>query len=83
MKLETAELFKKHMTAERFEIEGKEKSLEFNHNFSDAEIQELVEAEYGTSITQSVPDLFRVIVKELLKMGIEFAKKDKNEKAND
>lgn len=82
MKSQTAELFKKHLTDHRFEIEGKEKSLEFKHDFTDAEIQELVEAEYGTSITQSVPELFRVIVKELLKMGIEFAKKDENEKAD-
>lgn len=81
MKFQTAELFQSHLNSHRFEIAAKESTLEFNHNFTDEEIQELVEAEYGTSITQSVPDLFRVIVKELLKMGIDFAKKDKNEKA--
>lgn len=82
MKLETANLLKTHHEAGKFQVESKDSQVEFQHDFSDAEMLELVEAEYGTSIVQPVPDLFRAIIKDLLKTAIEFAKKDSNAKAD-
>ena len=79
MKLETAQLLSAHLEQKRFSVTPKEDQLEFSYDLSDDEILAIVETEYGTSITQSVPDLFRVIVKDLMKSAIEFAKKDANE----
>lgn len=76
MKIETANLLKQHLEDKKFEIKPTDKGLEFNYELSDGEVLEIVEAEYGKSIVQPVPDLFKIIVKDLLKLGIEYAKKD-------
>lgn len=82
MKLETANLLKTHHEAGKFEFESKDSQIEFQHDLSDSDILEIVESEYGKSIVQPVPDLFRAIIKGLLKTAIEFAKKEVNEKAD-
>lgn len=76
MKLETANLLKAHLENKKFEITPAEGGISFEYDLTDDDILEIVEAEYGTSITQPVPDLFKVIVKDLLKTAVEFAKKE-------
>ena len=82
MKFETTQLLKAYLQEQRFSITPKDGNIEFNHDFTDEEIQSVVEAEYSETITQPVDELFKVIIRDLLKMGIEFAKKDENEKGN-
>ena len=82
MKFETAQLLKAYLQEQRFSITPKDGNIEFDHDFTDEEIQAVVEAEYSETITQPVDELFKVIIRDLLKMGIEFAKKDENEKGN-
>ncbi len=76
MKQETIALFKKHLDDNKFEIVGSDKGLEFNYEFTDGEVLEIVESEYGSSIVQPIPDLFKVIVTDLMKTGVEYAKKE-------
>ena len=76
MKQQTADLIKKHFDNNRFEFAPVDSGLSFNHDLSDDEIIELVQSEYGTSLTQSTDELFKVILKKLMNMGIEHAKKD-------
>lgn len=75
MKTETLAHFQKHLENKRFEITFAKSSLQFDHDFSDDEILEIVSAEYGNSLTQSVSALFEVIVKKLMRTGVEYAKK--------
>lgn len=82
MKYETAQLLKAYLQEQRFSITPKDGNIEFDHDFTDEEIQAVVEAEYSETITQPVDELFKVIIRDLLKMGIDFAKKDENEKGN-
>lgn len=74
MKPETLELLKAHQDKDNFTVEFKESDLHFLYTLTDSEVREIVEAEYGPSITQSQDELFRVIIKKLLQMGIEYAK---------
>lgn len=76
MKLDTANLLKAHLENKKFEIIPVDEGISFEYELTDEEILGIVEAEYGSSITQPVPDLFKVIVKDLLKTAVEFAKKE-------
>lgn len=74
MKIQTAELLKKHLDNGSFEFVPSEKGLEFNYELSDDEVLAIVETEYGSSLTQPVDELFKVIVKKLVNNAIEKAK---------
>ncbi len=76
MKYETAQLLGALLKEQRFEVEMKDKNLEFSHDFTDEEIGAIVEAEYSSTITQPVDELFKVIIKDMLKMGVDYAKKE-------
>lgn len=73
MKKETAELLKLHLEKKKFAFESSDLGIEFRHDFTDDEILELVQSEYGKTIAQPVDELFKVVVKNLLKQGIEYA----------
>lgn len=76
MKKATADLFKQYLEDKKFAIEPTELGLEFRHDLTDDEIRTIVETEYSKSLTQSVDDLFLVIIKDLIKTGLEYAKAD-------
>jgi hypothetical protein len=78
MKPETLALLKKHQDDKDFSAEFIDGKLHFNYTLTDEELKNIVEAEYGTSVTQSYADLFEAIVKKLIKMGIEYAKANPN-----
>jgi hypothetical protein len=75
MKSETAHLLKKHFEAGKFTFAPIDTSVQVDYDLSDAEVKEIVETEYGTALSGPVEDLFKVIVKKLLSLGIEHAKK--------
>lgn len=73
MKSTTAELLKKHLDDNRFTIAPSSEGLKFDYELSDEEVAEIVEAEYGATLSAPVEDLFKVIIKKLVKMGFENA----------
>jgi hypothetical protein len=74
MKKATADLFQQHLAAKKFTFQPSNLGLELRHDFTDAEILEIVEAEYSKTLTQSVDQLFELIVKDLINTGLEYAK---------
>lgn len=74
MKTTTAQLLKKHLEDQRFEFNITDNNVEFTHNFNDDEILELVQSEYGTSLTQPVDELFKALIKRVIKIGVDHAK---------
>jgi hypothetical protein len=74
MKPQTLQLLKKHL--DRFKFDTSPEGLNFEHDLSDDEIKEIVESEYGTTLTGSVEELFIAIIKKLIKQGMEHAKKE-------
>lgn len=73
MKKETAELLQKYTTSGNMTFAPVDEGIEVKYNLSDAEILELVEAEYGNPV-QDVNELFTVIIKNVVKMALENVK---------
>lgn len=73
MKPETAALFKKHLDNDKFAFIPSENGLAFNYELTDDEVLEIVNAEYGPELVGDVEDLFKSIVKKLVKLGAEHA----------
>lgn len=75
MKQTTAELLKKHLDKGSFEFVPSDSGIEFTYELTDGEVQEIVESEYGTSLTAPVDELFKAVIKKVINIGIEHAKK--------
>jgi hypothetical protein len=75
MKPETATLLKKHLENNKFEFTNTEEGLAFNYELTDDEVLEIVNAEYGPNLVGDVEELFKSIVKKLVKLGAEHGKK--------
>lgn len=75
MKKQTAEKLLELNTAERLKFDFTDAGIELSHDLSDEELKELVELEYGQT-QQSVLELFKCIIKEVVKTSIDYAKKE-------
>jgi hypothetical protein len=76
MKPETIKLLEKFHTSKRFEFSEAPEGLSLDHDLTDAEKLELVEAEYGKTLSAPVDKLFVAIMKKLIQSAIEKAKAD-------
>lgn len=76
MKPETAALLKKFHNSKRLQFLSTERGLELDHDLSDEEKLELVQNEYGNSLTGSVDDLFVVIIKKIVRMASDKVRQD-------
>lgn len=76
MKSETLSLLKQHLDAGKFEFVPVESGIQFDYELSDDEVKDIVEKEYGANFVGPVEELFKVIVKKLISIGIEHAKKE-------
>lgn len=74
MKQSTAELLKKHLDKGSFEFVPSDSGIEFTYELTDDEVKEIVESEYGTSLTAPVDELFKAVIKKLIKAGVDHAK---------
>lgn len=81
MKPETAELLKKHLSDNKFELAPSPEGLAFNYELTDDEVTKIVEAEYGPNLVGSVDELFKTIVKKLIKLGADHATKNGKEES--
>lgn len=73
MKKETAELLQKHHGLNKFTFTDVPEGLKIEADLTDSEVAEIVAAEYGTT-DQNVNELFNVILKKLVKLGLDNAK---------
>jgi hypothetical protein len=73
MKKETAELLQKHHNNNKFTFTDVPEGLQIDSDLTDTEVEEIVKCEYGTP-TQDVNALFEVIMKKLVKLGLEHGK---------
>lgn len=76
MKTQTALIIQSYKDANQLKFEHTEKGIELEHNLSDEQMRQLVEAEYGSSLTSTVDELFKVIMKNLVKSALEKAKSE-------
>ena len=65
MKPETSALLLAHYIDKKFHFFASEAGLELDHKLTDDEVKELVELEYGKTLTAPVTELFVVIMKKL------------------
>lgn len=79
MKPETAALLEKFHKSGRFQFIGSELGLELEHDLADEEKMEVVQAEYGTSLTGTVDDLFVAIMKKVVRLTGHKVKKELTE----
>lgn len=76
MKPETAALLKKLLEEKKFRFIDSDLGLELEYEFTDEEKRELVEAEYGTSLTAPIDELLIVVMKKLARAASDKVRQD-------
>lgn len=76
MKIETAK--KLQELSDRLKFEIVDEGIDVTYDLTDEEIRELVELEYGQT-KQDVVELFKCILKKVIKLSVEKAKEDLGE----
>lgn len=76
MKPETSALLLAHYVNQKFHFFASEAGLQLDHNLTDDEMKELVELEYGKTLTAPVNELFVVIMKKLARSASDKVRQD-------
>lgn len=75
VKKETILKFQEYLSQDKLELNSTDTGISVDYDLTDDELKELVELEYGQT-SQDVVQLFTVLCKKLVKIGIDYAKNE-------